>query len=122
MCECGCASGLPAYRLPINETSYYAIELYSGCKDCTTPPAVIVWRVEKGSSLEVFFEDDPVLSLANEQDVRIRCGLDPDEHRKAVLKVLVGTKVDGGKIDTYLAEEIADELWEPRYPEVVGHK
>lgn len=126
MCECGCADCNQRYRLPIDEKTFYGFELYGGCEDCSTPPALFIKRVTVGSDLTRWYEDAPTLSLAGERDeVVIKCGFTPEELRQAVLKRLVGTKIEdkNGLIDEFvaeeIAEEIADELGERPLPEVI---
>jgi len=118
MGECGCASCCKCYRLPISKTACFMIELYPGCKDCVAPPGVVIRRVEKSSSS--YWEeaqDCPEMKLAaidGYHEAAIQCGLDSDEFRKEVVRIIEGTDVGDdteGKIDDVLAEILADDIW-----------
>lgn len=125
MCECGCTFGNPVYRLPIDDTSCYTVELYAGCKYCYCAPGIVIRKVNSESIYWEEVQENPVLSLKEVdgcQESVIKCGLDPYRFRKIVINELGGMEVEDGVIDKDYAEIIGEDLWEPcvrHYPEVL---
>ena len=128
MCECGCTMGNPIYRLPISKTACYAIELYPGCDYCSAAPGVVVRKVEKSSVYWDEVREAPLFPLVEVDGCRegaIKCGLEPDEFRKAAVAEMSGTEAEDGVIDADLAEILADDLWKSslrRMPEVIAYQ
>jgi hypothetical protein len=128
MCECGCSMGNPAYRLPINSRACFLIELYPGCKDCVAPPGIIIRKIDSAASAWEEVKECPLFPLSKIDDYTegcIACGPDSDEFRKAALPSMVGTKVEGGKIDEILADILAEDIWEAclrKMPRVISYE
>ena len=128
MCECGCSMGNPAYRLPINRTSCYVVELYPGCDYCSAPPAVIVRKVDRSSVFWDELQEAPLLPLTKVDDyteAAIRCGPDPDEFRKEARPLIVGYPTDRRKaLDGDDADVMTDEIWKAvlrKMPQVIEY-
>ena len=111
MGECGCGMDLTTYRLPAPDGKFYAVELYPGCVECSTGPAVYIRHVNKSVWDWEEVRKAPMLptfGLDGEKQSGVRCGLPRDEFREAarVSNAAIGSMKDN---DT---DELADELWE----------
>lgn len=120
MGECGCNIGTELFKLEA-PNGWYIIEFLQGCKDCCTPPGIQIFHPESIAPEELGFRDMkdmednvpylPVLGSCQHCFASIKCGLDPDEFKVAAIRNLVGTDIQGNKIDNALAEVLAEDLW-----------
>jgi hypothetical protein len=103
---------------------FYVVELYPGCKGCTAPPGVTIYKVDNKHHLwEELQTDDwaqpmPWNKWYGAEEMPIKVGLDPDEFQKAVCDEMVAyvkaLKIGGMKprwLDEQDAYEIGEQLW-----------
>jgi hypothetical protein len=98
------------YRLPGGKGFLYVVELYPGCRDCSAPPGITIYRVTPKHWLWEEIKDYPELPSFDTDDMRqfvIKCGPDPDEFTKETNRQAVA-----GAFEIYAAEYLAELVWD----------
>jgi len=123
MCECGCSSFHPQFKMPGPDGKWYLLMVYPGCKNCDSPVGVDIQligpRVAK-RDWEIDVDAVPYLPLHGKQPA---CGslavLHPSILRRKFTAALVGLEVDGGKVDEVGASVAMDEAFDEHFEDAV---
>ncbi len=116
MGECGCISCGQHFKLKAPK-GWYIIRLVPGCDYCGVGSGVFIDHPE---AVEGFYNKEDIKeipelpTLGNRgkfKTTTIKCGLDPDEARKAAIKCFSGTETEDNKIDNILAEILGEDFW-----------
>lgn len=124
MCECGCTMNDRKYRFPGPTKSFYVLTLHGACENCDAPTGISIELILPGTFLfkrenreeftdgELQFHDWP-----ESKGVAIQCGMLKHEFVAKLMPHLIGLDSsemggDDGKIDSYGAEVILEEMYE----------
>ena len=125
MCECGCSTGNPMFRLKAPE-GWYVIQLLPGCDYCHVGPGVEILHPGVTECIPEFEElpDLPVVGPDTHPTSLIKCGLTPEEAKEAAVKCFDGIQLerDNPIIDEYDADVMGEDFWKlalTKCPEVV---
>ena len=131
MCECGCASGNKVFKLKA-PNGWYIVEFIRGCDYCSVGPGLQIHHPESINPMTLGFDtieqmaenmsDLPTIGSGEHCVSMIKCGLDPDEVKKAAVKCFTGVVVDGDSLDEIDAEELGEDFWKDTlsgFPSVV---
>lgn len=101
MCECGCVSDTKIFKFPGPKCSKYILEIYPGCKDCSSGPGIFIRKVKTKADKDLAKEaqDLPFIEFDGNTEAAIRCG--PDRYEL----------IRGISNDAYI-EELLGDVWD----------
>ena len=115
MCECGCSINTKKYRLRgPTRGAFYVVEIYQGCRNCSAPPGVTIYRVGNGYLPRDEVEEMPYLPFIvrdKNGECPIKCGMDPDAFTKAFCAQVTFGGFAGISVRDS-AQDLAEMVWD----------
>lgn len=120
MCECGCSSFHPQFKMPGPDGKWYLLMVYPGCKNCESPVGVDIQLM--GSRVAKRDWDIDVRRVPNlpfHDGNAALAVLHPSILRRKFTASLVGLEVDGDRVDEVGASVAMDEAFDEHFEDAV---